>query len=172
MKFGWVVLLVLAAVTAPLAAKAQASAYAEFTASKLAGGPKGDYLYGTSIGVIVDGPRLFHKVLLSADVQGRFVSHSGESLNGLTIGPRFSAQTHFLKLAPFAEFLVGFARYNDGSNNATSDNKFQINGGVTRPISSRLDALVDYSYAQYGTANGQYNPKSFSGGIVYHFVKR
>jgi hypothetical protein len=172
MKYGWVVLLVFAAVTAPLAARAQASAYGEFTASKLVGGPKGDYLYGGSVGVLIDGPHLFHKILLSADVQGRFVSHSGESLNGLAIGPRFAVQTHFLKLAPFAEFMVGFARYNDGSNNSTTDNTFQVNGGVTRPLSSRLDALVDYSYAQYGVNNGEFNPKSFSGGIVYHFVKR
>jgi hypothetical protein len=175
MKYGWVVLLVLVGMMSPRAAKAQASVYAEFTASDLQGGPKGDYLYGGQAGVLIDGPKLFKHVLLQADLQGRFVTENSESLIGIVVGPRFSVapkKKYFFKLEPFAEFNVGFARYNDGSNNSTTDGLFSTQGGVTRPVTSHLDAVLDYSYAFYGYNFGYYQPQSYSGGVVYHFSKR
>jgi hypothetical protein len=175
MKYGWVVLLVLAGVMLPNAAQAQTSVYAEFTASNLQGGPKGDYLYGGQAGVLIDGPTLFHQVLLQADIQGRFVTKNGEALNAVLVGPRFSVapkKKYFYKLSPFAEFNVGFARYNDGSNNSSTDGLFSTQGGVTRPITSHLDAVLDYSYAFYGYNFGCYQPQSYSGGVLYHFTKR
>jgi hypothetical protein len=175
MKYGWVVLLVLVGWMSPRAAKAQASVYAEFTASDLQGGPKGDYLYGGQAGVLIDGPTIFKHVLLQADIQGRFVTENSESLTGVVVGPRFSVaprKKYFFKLSPYAEFNVGFARYNDGSNNSSTDGLFSTEGGVTRPVTSHLDAVLDYSYAFYGYNFGYYQPQSYSGGVVYHFAKR
>ncbi len=173
MKFGKVVLLVLALAIAPCAVLAQTAVYAEFSASDVQGGPKGDYLYGAQAGVLVDGPMLFHNVLLQADIQGRFVQKSGEALNSVLVGPRFSiAPKHVFGLVPFAEFNVGFTRYNDGSNNSTTDGIFSTQGGVTKRITPHLDALVDYSYAFDGYNFGIYQPQSYSAGVVYHFTKR
>jgi hypothetical protein len=53
-----------------------------------------------------------------------------------------------------------------------ADQTFQVNGGAARQLSPRLDAVLDYSYAQFGYYAGQFNPKTFSIGAVYHFVKR
>ena len=67
--------------------------------------------------------------------------------------------------------MVGFARYNDSHGLSTTDNTWQANGGATKWLSPRWDAVLDYSYAQYGVNNGEYNPKTISIGAVYHFVK-
>jgi hypothetical protein len=94
-------------------------------------------------------------------------------LNGVTLGPRVSLPLQrFGGLSPFAEFLVGFARYNDGANNATTDETFQTNAGVTKRVSKRWDTVVDYSYAQYGANFGEFNPKNYSVGALFHFNKR
>jgi len=173
MKYVWVVLLVLIGAMVPRESQAQTSVYAEFSASDLQGGPKGDYLYGGQAGVLIDGPKLFNRVLLQADIQGRFVTENGEALDSVLVGPRFSiAPKHFFRLVPFAEFNVGFGRYNDGSNNSTTDALFSTQGGVTRPVTSHLDAVLDYSYAFYGYNFGYYQPQSYSAGVLYHFAKR
>jgi opacity protein-like surface antigen len=44
--------------------------------------------------------------------------------------------------------------------------------GVAKQVSSRWDISVDYSYSQYYALGGEYNPKTFSVGAVFHFVKR
>jgi hypothetical protein len=173
MSFGKVVLLVLAVLTMPCAALAQTAVYAEFSASNLQGGPQGNYLYGAQAGVLVDGPTLFHHILLQADIQGRFVHVNGEALNSVLVGPRISiAPKHVFGLEPFAEFNVGFGRYNDGSNNSTTDGLFSTQGGLTKQITPHIDALVDYSYAFYGYNFGIYQPQTYSAGVMYHFTKR
>jgi len=35
-----------------------------------------------------------------------------------------------------------------------------------------LDVVLEYSFVEYGLNNGEYNPQCYSGGVVYHFVKR
>lgn len=173
MRLGWVVLLVLAGVIAPQAARAQASVYGEFSISDLHNLVSTDLLYGVTTGVLIDGPTLFHRVVLAGDLQGRFVGKSGESLDGLSIGPRFKFPLKRLAVTPYGEFMVGFARYNNPNNGgATSDSTIQVNMGAMKQLSPRWDAVAEYSYSQYYALGGEYNPKTYSIGGVFHFIKR
>ena len=76
-------------------------------------GPGGDYLYGGTLGLLYEGPHVFKGVYLSADVQARYVTRNGERLVGAAVGPRISLAIRKLRLDPYGEFLVGFARYRD-----------------------------------------------------------
>jgi hypothetical protein len=173
MKRGWVVLLLLVGFAAPAVSHAQVEAYGEFSVSDLHNLVSTDFLYGATTGVLIDGPHIFHALQVSADIQGRFVRKSGESLNGITVGPRFSLPLKRGGLTPYAEFMLGFARYNNPNNGgATTDSTIQVNAGVAKRVSPRWDAVADYSYSQYYALGGQYNPKTYSIGAVYHFVKR
>ena len=175
LKFGCVFVALLVGVVAPRALRAQVSVYAEGSASDLHGGPAGDYLYGGTAGLLLDGPAISKRAVLSVDVQTRYVDNNGERLIGVAVGPRVSLPIHRLKLNPYAEFMVGFARYRASTTaNAqnTTDNQWQVNMGVSRPVSSRLDVVADYSYSQYGTNDGEYNPKSYSAGLIFHLSKR
>ena len=108
MKRGWLVLLLVVGLAAPAVSHAQVSAYGEFTASKLLNGPQGDYLYGFTTGVLVDGPKV-KRMLISADIQGRFVGKGGERLDGVAIGPRFAFEMKRLRISPFAEYRPSLA---------------------------------------------------------------
>lgn len=165
--------LLLTAGALPAALHAQVSAYGEFSATR-AYGPSADqnaYLYGVTTGVVIDGPRK-GPVLLSADIQGRFVEGSGRNFNGVTVGPRVSFPMHHGRLTPFAEFMVGFARWKSPTQTASTDSTIQINGGVAKAVNARWDIVADYSYSQFYGYGGEYNPKTVSLGLVYHFVKR
>jgi len=159
----------VASLASPRASQAQVSLYGDFSATYLHNLVSSSTLYGATTGILVDGPSI-KRMLISADLQGRFVAGSGKSLNGLTVGPRFSFPTH--NFTPFAELLVGFARIDNGAGPKSTDSTFQINGGIAKRLTPRLDAVVDYSYAQYFYGGGQYNPKTFSIGAIYHFTKR
>lgn len=153
-------------------ARGQAAVYGQFSVSDLTNQVQTDLLYGATTGVLLRGPLLKHRVILSADVQGRFAFKSGESLNGLTVGPRIGVPIKY-RLTPYAEFMVGFARYYSASIPVrTTDSTIQFNAGVARQLSSHWDASLDYSYAQYDGLNGEYHPKTFSAGAIYYFVKR
>ena len=168
-------LLTLILFAIPVFSRAQVAVYGEATASNLPNGPAGDYLYGGTLGILVDGPTLFKRAVLSADIQTRYVDKSGERLMGGVLGPRFSFPIKKLKLTPYANLMVGFARYRDSSLVGalnTTDNQWQTGGGVSREISSRFDVVVDASYSQYGTENGKYNPLNYSAGVLFHFNKR
>lgn len=172
MKRSAVLLVLLAALAAPALLHAQVSAYGEFSATRMYGpSPDQAYLYGATTGVVVDGPQKGH-VLLSADIQGRFVDGSGRSYNGVTVGPRFAIPMHHGRLTPFAEFMVGFARYKSPTQAASTDATIQVNGGVAKAVNARWDIVADYSYAQYYGLGGEFNPKTISLGLMYHFVKR
>jgi len=174
MKVCWMVSLFLMCTIVGVC-HAQVSVYAEATASNLANGPSGDYLYGGTVGLLYDGPILFKRAVVSADVQTRYVDKSGERLVGAVIGPRFSFPIKNIGLSPFAEFMVGFARYRAstlaGALN-TTDNQWQVNGGVSKRISSRFDVVLDAGYSQYGANNGEYNPLNYSAGVSFHLSKR
>src|SRR5665213_4160237 len=116
MKRGWLVLLLVVGLAAPAVSHAQVAAYGEFSVSDLHNLVSQDFLLGATTGVLVDGPHIFRALVVSADIQGRFVRKSGESLNGVTIGPRFSLPLKVGGLVPYAEFMVGFARYNTPNN--------------------------------------------------------
>jgi len=176
MKYGWVVLLLLVAGIAPRKVEAQAEVYGDFSTTYLNNGINADLLYGGMTGLIVDGPT-WHHMVISADVQGRFMRKSGESLNGAAAGPRFSFPLKKHRLTLYGEFLVGFARYYNGlytyePKGSTTDGQIQVNMGVAKQVSPRWDVVVDYSYSQYYALGGEYNPKTFSAGMIYHFVKR
>jgi len=175
MKYGWVLLLLLAAGLAPKKAEAQVEVYGQFSVSDLTNLNGTNLLYGGTTGLIVDGPT-WHRMVIAADIQGRFVRKSGESLNGAAAGPRFSFPLKKHGLTPYGEFLVGFARYNNtyfpGQIGATTDGQIQVNAGLAKKVSSRWDISADYSYSQYYALGGQYNPKTFGVGAIFHFVKR
>lgn len=178
MKYVWVVLLVLAGALTPRAAKAQAEIYGEFSVSDMTNLVHTFTPMGATVGLLVDGPTLFHKIVVSADVQGRFVESSGMKLNGATAGPRFSLVTKKHGITYYGEFMVGFARlYSDGSGGtlftgSTTDSEIQLNAGLAKQVAPHWDVSAEYSYAQYYALGGQFNPKTFSVGAVYHFVKR
>ena len=164
-------LIILAA---PQALRAQVLVYMEASASDLKSGPAGDYLYGGTAGLLLQGPAVFKRLVLSGDVQTRYVDHNGERLMGVAVGPRASLPIHRFKLNPYVEFMVGYARYRASTAaNAenTTDNQWQVNMGVSRPLSSRLDLVADYSYSQYGANGGEYNPKSYSAGLIFHVIR-
>ncbi len=171
MKHGWVVLLLLAGVLAPREVRAQAAFYGEFSMSDFTNLNSTNYLPGATVGFLYDGAKIARKVIVSADIQGRFVSKNGQSLDGATIGPRFTVPLRH-GFAPYGEFTVGFARYKDNTNAASTDSTMQLNAGLGKQLSSHLDGVVEYSYAQYFGLGGQYNPKTFSIGAVYHITKR
>ena len=155
----------------PGTAHSQVSFYGDFSASKLTYQSNTNVLYGPTIGVFIDLKNL-GPVNFSGDIRGSFVGASGVRLDGLVVGPRLATSVKFLKLKPYAEFMVGFARYNNGQNvvaSASTDAEIQINGGIDRPIAKLFDWRVfEYSYAQYYGLGGQYNPKTFSSGVVFH----
>jgi hypothetical protein len=175
MKYGWAVLLLLMGLALPHAAQGQASVYAEGTASDLNGGLGNNFLYGGTIGLVYDGPTIFKRVVVSADIQARDVEQNGERLIGVTVGPRFAYQMKKWKLAPYGEFNVGFGRFRAANGQPsfnTTDNLWQAEMGVTKQLTPRFDVVADYDYSQYGANNGEYNPKTFSAGVVFHFEKR
>ena len=170
-KLGCFAVALVAIVASPRESKAQAAVYGEFSISDLHNLSTTDLLYGATTGVLIEG-RTFHHVLLSGDLQGRFVRKSGESLNGITVGPRVSVHAKY-GLVPYGEFMIGFARYNNPTNfGATTDSTFQANAGVSKQITPRFDAVAEYSYSQYYALGGQYNPKTFSIGTIFHFKRR
>jgi len=168
--FCLMVILVIGLV-APKKAHSQVSFYGDFSASKLTYLSNTTILYGPTVGAFVD----FHQlgpVKLSADFRGSFLGASGTRLDGVFVGPRFATSVKLLKLKPYAEFMVGFARYNNGLNQVASsstDAEIQVNAGVDRPVTKRFDWRVfEYSYSQYYGLSGEYNPKTFSTGVVFH----
>jgi hypothetical protein len=178
----WAVLLTLLCFCVPWAAKAQVSVYGEFSTSDFHNLANTNYLSGVTTGILFEAFQFAHRLQLSGDVQGQFVAGSGEHFDGITVGPRVSAQIHrFGGLAPYGEFMLGFARfhgnaatavYNGANNNQTTDGIWQANAGVAKRLSPRWDLVADYSYSQYYAYGGQYNPKTFSLGAAWHFVKR
>lgn len=153
-------------------AGAQASVYVDFSASKLTNLVDTTVLYGPTVGLSGQVAKL-HNVNLSADFRGSFLGGSGKRLDGLVIGPRASFVTH--RFEPYAEFMVGFARFNDGlgaKNSSSTDSELEFNGGVDRRVTKRFDWRVfEFSYGQYYGLGGEYNPKTFSTGIVFHGAK-
>lgn len=176
MKQGWMIAALSLMLIVSRAAYGQANLYVQFSESKMANLISTQYLPGTTVGVMLEGATILHHVLISADIQGRFVDSSSLKLNGTVAGPRFSVPMKH-GVAPYGEFMVGFARLyssmpSTNFNGSTTDSEIQINAGLAKRISSHWDATVDYSYAQYYGLGGMYNPKTFSIGTIFHFQKR
>jgi opacity protein-like surface antigen len=182
----WLLMLLSVAALAPgKTMQGQVSLYGEATANYLDSGPYTDFLEGGTAGVLVDLGRVWHnRLTISANAQGNFVFStatassgargysSSETYNAVTIGSRVAFAPHWMKLAPYAQLNVGFARYQDPTTHSSTDSVFGGQGGVTRQLTPRFDAMVDYSYSRFGYMSDFYSPQTFSVGVVYHLVKR
>ena len=121
------------------------------------------------------------RVRIYGDVEGFYYNGQGVEvgsnrlqLGGLGVGPKVG---FVIKRAePYAELRVGFARYNDGlgnQNSGTTDNQVDGAFGLDYRLTQRFDLRVfEFDYKRYGANNGEFNPKVFSTGIVYHIGKR
>ena len=167
MKRSGMFLFLLVALALPLVSRAQVAVYGEFTGAQLQGGPQGDNLFGVTTGVLFEGATTHH-LKLSADIEGRFLSHSGERLDSVTVGPRIGFG-HLLGFSPYVGFNVGFGRYNNGAGFSTTDNLYGAQGGLTHHLSNRFDVVLDYQYNFYGYNTGFYQPQTYSAGLIYHF---
>jgi len=191
MKFSWaVVLLLMVGFAMPRASQAQVSVYVQGGASNMNSDPPygvgGQYLYGGTAGLVYDGPTVFKHAVISADIQTRFVTNAGERLVGAMVGPRFTFPVKKFKLQPYGELMVGFARFRSSTSNGpqnvptlgttnalnTTDNEWQVGGGIAKQLTSHLDVVVAADFAEYGANNGEYNPITMEGGVVWHFTKR
>ncbi|SNS37215.1 hypothetical protein SAMN05421770_101700 [Granulicella rosea] len=181
MKTAGNLLLLAAGLAIVQPALSQVSVYVDFSASKLTGnsaaypaaGQLTNVLYGPTVGVtksLVGGHHLF----LAADIRGTFTGGSGQRMDGVVVGPRVAIPVK--KFAPYIEGMVGFARYNDGRNtsvSSTTDAQIQINSGIDYQVSKQFDwRAFEYGYEQFYGIGGNFNPKTFSTGIVYHIGGR
>jgi hypothetical protein len=173
MKVRWLLGIALVGFSA-LPASAQISAYANFSASKLtglvpAGGPATTVLYGPTIGLTGRVAGSGH-LRLYGDLRGGFYGGSVR-LDEVSLGPKVGLD--FKKYETYGEFMLGFARYNNGQNalaSSSTDAQIELNFGIDRRVTKRFDWRVfEYSYEQYYGQGGNYNPKTFSTGVVYHF---
>lgn len=176
MKQGRILFALSVMLIASRAAYGQTDLYGHFSESMMTNPASTQYLPGTTVGVILEGPTVLRHVLLSADIQGRFVESSSLKLDGAVVGPRLSFSMKH-GLTPYGEFMVGFARLysstpNTNFNGSTTDSEIQLNAGLAKRISPHWDGTVDYSYTQYYALGGMYNPKTFSIGLIFHLQKR
>jgi hypothetical protein len=115
----------------------------------------------------------FARLKFSGDLRGGFYGGSMR-LDGLAIGPKVALPVR--KYEAYGEFLVGFARYNNGLNqpaSSSTDAQIELNFGLDRSITKRLDWRVfEFGYEQYYGLGGEFNPKTFSTGIVAHLGGR
>jgi hypothetical protein len=172
MKLRWLLVFALAVLTGGQAS-AQVSAYVDFSASKLTGlGTNGseatNVLYGPTIGLTAHVAGL-KRLQFAADLRAGFYG-SGQKLDEIALGPKASLGVR--KFTVYTEFLVGFGRYNDGlghSASASTDAQIELNSGIDRRVTKRFDWRVfEYGYEQYYGLGGNYNPKTFSTGLVFH----
>ena len=175
MRFRWLMVVALGmAVVKP--ASSQVSIYAEMSASKLTGGiatQTTTVLYGPTFGVTAQIATKAH-LNIYADVRGAFIGGTTR-LDGVGIGPKIGLPLK-KKYEAYTELIVGFARYNNGQNlpaSSSTDSQIQLNSGLDRQITPRFDwRILEFGYEQYYGLGGEYNPKSFSTGVVLHLQKR
>jgi hypothetical protein len=168
MKFGWLLVFALGAVVAKPAA-AQVSVYADFSVSKLTNLASTNFVFGPTIGLtahVAGGKRLN----LSGDLRTGFYQHS-RGLDQVAIGPKVGLGLK--KFEAYTEVLVGFARYNDPNNAASTDAQLEVNSGLDWKRKGPIDWRVfEFGYEQYYGIGGQFNPKTFSTGLVLNLGKR
>jgi hypothetical protein len=165
--------VVLLACSAPALGNSQVAAYGTFSVTTAQNLVTDNTLYGATTGLLLTKFRSVGKFDFGADLQGRFVHADNFSLNGITFGPRVQLP-QLIGLRPYAEFLVGFARVQNTADSAhpSTDSTIQINGGVMKRITPHVDLVGEFSYSQLYAFGGEYNPKTFSVGGIYHFSRR
>ena len=150
-------------------ASGQVNVYVDFSAAKLTNLVGTSVLYGPTVGAAANfakaGP-----VQLAFDLRGAFLGGS-QRLDQISLGPKATLGTRHADV--YAEFLVGYARYNDGLGNpasASTDGEFQIIAGLDHAVTKHVSWRVfEFGYEQYYGLGGQFNPKTFSTGAVYRF---
>ncbi len=171
--FGLVAIAMLAMTTK--AAHAQASVYLDYGATMMTTDNQtiSRILYGP-IGGLMFNVRSGHNIDLGGDIRGSYLQQSGAnaaSLTGLVLGPRLA--THIKRAKPYGEFLMGFARFNNNvpsAPNNTTDSEVELNAGVDFPVRKHIDWRVfEYSWGKYLADSGEFNPRTYSTGIVFHF---
>lgn len=177
MKSLWtVVLVVMAAAVMPRGAKAQAEFYGGFADAKMTNLATSYTIPGFNVGLNIDGPKFAKRLQLAADIDGRFLNTSTAKLNSAGAGPRVTVNLGH-GWAPYGAFLIGFGRYyssgahSDAAGSST-DSQLEYNVGVAKRVSPRFDVYGEFSYTNYFGNGGEYNPKVFSGGVIFHLVKR
>ena len=132
-------------------AQAQASAYVDMTATRFTDSAGTNYLYGPTFGVSgrVAGSK---RIVLSFDARGQVLGTS-QKYDSIAVGPL--VRVRIKRLNPYGELLVGFARYNDGAGNATTDAEINFNAGIERAIKGPLSwRIFEYGYKQYYALGG------------------
>jgi len=172
MRFGWSAFcsaLVAISLVAARPAAAQVSAYADFTTDRFTNNGGTSYLFGPTIGLTATLVPLSH-LSVGADLRASLMGGK-QRLDGIAIGPVFAFSSNNVK--PYAEILVGFARYNDGlgtSTSASTNSELDIIGGIDAHLKGHLDwRVVEFAYQQYFAIGTQVVPVSLSTGIVYRF---
>ena len=170
MKIVWLLVFMLGvAVARP--ASAQISVYADFSASKLTGGittTTTTVLYGPTIGLTAQLASK-KRMRVYGDVRTGYYSN-GVHFTEAAIGPKLGLEMK--KFEAYGEVLVGFGRYDNGGANST-DAQTEANFGLDLKGSGMLDWRVfEFGYQQYYGMGGEFNPKTFSTGVVVHLGKR
>jgi len=168
---GFLVMLFVCGASAP--GQAQVAAYGTFSVTKAQNLVSDNVLYGATTGLLLTKLQGFKGFDFGANLQGRFVQTGNFSLDAVTFGPRVKLP-QVIGLRPYAEFLVGFAHVKNTADqaNASTDSTIQINGGVMKRMTPRLDIVGEYSYSQLYAFGGEYNPKTVSVGAIYYFSRR
>lgn len=180
---GWFMLgagIVFLATGAAGTASAQISVYADFSADRMTNLQTSKTAFGTTFGV--QGEVYRHgPARIYGDIQGFYYNGQGVEVNsdrlqlgGAEVGPKVGFVVR--RFEPYAGVLVGFARYNDGRGNRNSGTTdTQIDGifGLDLRLTRRLDYRVfEFDYKRYSADGGEFNPKVFSTGVVFHIGKR
>jgi hypothetical protein len=166
----FVILIVGALTIQP--AYSQIGVYTDMSATKLVLPAGTNILYGPTIGLYAALGNRYH-VTLSGDVRAGFYGDS-QHFDSVAVGPRVS--TSVKRFAPYGEFMLGFARYNDGlgtPSSAYTNSEIQLNAGVDRRMTKRFDWRVfDFGYTRFQTVSAQFHPTTYSTGIVFRIGGR
>ena len=160
---------------ASAAAMAQTAVYGEFTGAAVSAAHTAN-LYGPTVGLYHD--RGLGLIALGFDVRGSFLragnvsaAGSNEVLDSLQLGVRGAVTPHVLPIKPFAEALVGYAKYSAGQGVARQSGShadYQILGGVDFTFFPRLDwRVVEFGYQRLSGLGDTDSPKTLSTGLVF-----
>jgi len=163
------------AVMCAVPARAQVGVYVNYTATQISDRTINTTrtLYGPTAGLTYDafdmGPISF-----AADFRGSYGIQSGAngaSLATIQFGPRLGFKVK--RLRPYGEFLIGFARYNDGynkTNSKTTDAQYTLGAGVDWGLTKHVSwRVIDYDWSKNMANSGELNPRAYSTGIVFRF---
>lgn len=162
------------------AAHAQISVFVEGSADQMSNQHTSHTAFGPTFGADAEFYRAGH-ARVYGDLRGFYYNGKGVEagsnrlqLGGFEVGPKIGFA--FKHVEPYAEFLVGFARYNDGlgnSNSSTTDGQLDGVFGIDVRLTTRFDYRVfEFDYKRFSAIGGEFNPKILSTGVVFHLGRR